>query len=167
MRPAPFEVVAASDALPWINCIPLVSLKAAAGHVGDEKLVEPDAWVRPNGSTKPATGLFVARVEGESMNRRIPNGAYCVFRRPVAGSRNGRVVLEHRDIIDPDLEGPFTLKIWESSKTAGADGSWAHEEILLRPDSTDSGYEPIRLANDPEAAQVAAELVEVLDGSPA
>lgn len=53
MRPAPFEVVAASDALPWINCIPLVSLKAAAGHVGDEKLVEPEAWVRPNGTTKP------------------------------------------------------------------------------------------------------------------
>jgi len=102
------------------------------------------------------------------MNRRIPNGAHCVFRHPVAWSRNGRVVLvEHRDIIDPDLEGPFTIKIWESSKAAGADGSWAHEEILLKPDSTDPGYEPIRLANDPEAAQVVAELVEVLNGSPA
>ncbi|HVL52374.1 MAG TPA: hypothetical protein VM754_12835, partial [Actinomycetota bacterium] len=50
------------------------------------------------------SGLFVARVEGESMNRRIPHGAHCVFRHPVPGSRNGKVVLvEYRDIIDPDV----------------------------------------------------------------
>jgi len=64
--------------------LPLLSLKAAAARLGaDEKLVEQEARVRPMGRTKPAPGLFVAQVVGESMNRRIPNGAYCVFRSPV------------------------------------------------------------------------------------
>ncbi|MEX2553683.1 MAG: DEAD/DEAH box helicase family protein, partial [Actinomycetota bacterium] len=164
----PFEVVPDRAARPGINCVPLVSLKAAAGYVGDEKLVDPEAWVTPNGRTKPAPNLFTAQVVGESMNRRIPNGAYCLFRYPVVGSRNGRVVLvEHRDIADPELEGPFTLKIWHSSKTASEDGPWRHEQILLEPDSTDPGYEPIILKDVAEGdAQVIAELVEVL-GSPA
>ena len=87
---APFEVVPDGEARPYENCIPLLSLRAAAGGFGgDEKLVEPEAWVRPNGRTKPAPGLFVAQVVGESMNRRIPNGAYCVFRHPVEGLAAG------------------------------------------------------------------------------
>jgi hypothetical protein len=108
--------------------------------------------------------LFVAQVVGESMNRRIPNGSYCLFRYPVVGSRNGRVVLvEHRDIADPDLEGPFTLKVYESDKEAVGDGSWRHTEIRLKPDTTTSGYEPIVLRGVPEdEIQVIAELVEVL-----
>ncbi|MEO7803426.1 MAG: type I restriction enzyme endonuclease domain-containing protein, partial [Actinomycetota bacterium] len=161
---APFEIVADSEARPYENCIPLVSLKAAAGSVGDERLVEPEAWVSPNGRTKPGSGLFVAQVVGESMNRRIHNGSYCVFRYPVEGSRQGRVVLvEHRDIADPDLEGPFTLKIWESDKQETDDGSWRHAEIRLIPDTTASGYEPIVLRDVSEdQIRVVAELVEVL-----
>jgi hypothetical protein len=108
--------------------------------------------------------LFVAQVIGESMNRRIPNGAYCLFRYPVTGSRNGRVVLvEHRDIADPDLEGPFTLKVYESDKEETGDGSWRHTEIRLKPDTTASGYEPIVLRDVPEdEIRVVAELLEVL-----
>jgi hypothetical protein len=164
---APFEVVPESQRRPWDNCVPLLSLRAAAGYVGDERLVEPEGWVRPNGRTSPGPGLFVAQVVGESMNRRIPNGAYCLFRFPVgAGSRNGRVVLvEHRDITDPDLEGPFTLKIWNSSKARADDGTWTHEQIELRPDSTAPGYEPIWLRNGTGGeAQAVAEFVELLPG---
>ena len=109
--------------------------------------------VKPNGRTKPGPGLFVAQVIGESMNRRIPNGSYCVFRYPVTGSRNGRVVLvEHRDIADPDLEGPFTLKVYESDKEPAGDGSWRHKEIRLKPDTTDA----IRLKADSTVAAFAA-----------
>ena len=71
--------------------------------------------------------------------------------------------MEHRDIADPDLGGSFTLKIWQSAKTEGADGSWQHDEILLRPDSTDSVYEPIRLSSNSDGdVRAIAELVEVL-----
>lgn len=166
---APFDVVPKSEARPYKNCVPLLTLKAAAGELGtDEKLVEPQAWVRPDGRTKPAPGLFVAQVVGESMNRRIPNGAYCVFRYPVEGSRQGRVVLvEHRDIADAELRGSFTVKVWESDKEEVEGDTWRHREIRLKPDTTNSGYEPIVLKNVAEdELRVAAELVEVLPAGP-
>lgn len=161
---APFEIVPDSEARPYENCVPLLSLKAAAGQIGNERVVEPEAWVKPNGRVKPGPGLFVAQVIGESMNRRVPNSSYCVFRYPVEGSRQGRVVLvEHRDIADLDLEGPFTLKIWESKKEVAEGDSWRHTEICLRPDTSASGYEPIILRNVSEdSIRVVAELVEVL-----
>ncbi len=162
---APFEVVSEGDARPYENSIPLLTLKAAAGTLGaDEKIIEPEAWVRPNGRTKPAAGLFVAQVVGDSMNRRIPNGAYCVFRHPVEGSRQGRVVLvEHRDIADPELGGSFTVKVWESEKEDNPDdGTWRHRDIRLKPDTAEPDYEPIVLSDVTEdLIRVVAELVEV------
>ena len=161
---APFEIVADSEARPYENCIPLLSLKAAAGSIGDERLVEPEAWVAPNGRTKAGPGLFVAQVVGESMNRRIPNGSYCVFRYAVEGSRQGRVVLvEHRDIADPDLEGPFTLKVWESDKEEAEGESWRHKEVRLKPDTNASGYQTIVLQDVAEdEIRLVAEFLEVL-----
>jgi hypothetical protein len=53
--------------------------------------------------------MFVARVVGESMNRRIPNGAWCLFRVAGAGTRQGKVVLaQHREIEDAETptKGP-------------------------------------------------------------
>ena len=98
------------------------------------------------------------------MNRRIPNGAWCLFRRASAGSRNDRVVVaQHRDIADPETGGRFTVKVYESKKDRLPDGSWRHTSIVLRPDTTAAGYEPIVLA--PEAAadlRIVAELVAVL-----
>jgi SOS-response transcriptional repressor LexA len=166
----PFEVVAERDARPYENSIPLMSLKAAAGAFRDEEAspVEAEAWVRPVGRTKPGPGLFVARVVGESMNRRIPNGSYCVFRHPVEGSRQSRVVLvEHRDIVDPELGGSFTVKVWESDKEESGDGTWRHSEVRLKPDSSDPAHKPIVLRDmDDSEIAVVAELHEVLPGTP-
>ena len=39
---------------------------------------------------RPWEDLFVAQVTGESMNRRIPNGAWCLFRLHPAGTRRCR-----------------------------------------------------------------------------
>jgi len=74
--------------------------------------------------------------------------------------------VEHRDIADPDLEGPFTLKVYESDKEAISDGSWHHTERHLKPDTTASGYRPIILKDVGEDdVHVIAELVEVLPGA--
>ena len=89
----PFVRLPDEEVEPYVNAIPLYSLAAAAGGFGDGRAVEPDAWVDPRGRVRPAEGLFVAQVVGESMNRRIPNGAFCVWRAPVEGARTGRVVL--------------------------------------------------------------------------
>ncbi len=160
----PFRVLAPSEARPYENCIPLYSLEAAAGAFSGSQAVEPEAWVVPNGRTRPGPGLFVARVAGESMNRRIPNGAWCVFRAPVTGSRQGKVVLvQHRDIADPDHGGRYTVKVYESTKVTDGEGGWRHVEIHLRPDTDAPGYGPIVLrAADEGEVRVIAELVEVL-----
>ncbi len=84
--------------------------------------------------------------------------------RPQAGTRQGKVVLaQHREIQDSDTGGHLTVKVYESRKSKGDDGSWRHAEIVLRPDSDDPSFEPIVL--DPREAEdlkIVGELVAVL-----
>jgi type I restriction enzyme R subunit len=142
---------------PFENAIPLYSLAAAAGAFADAREIEPEAWVVPNGRTEPRPGLFVAQVVGESMNRRIPNGAYCVFATPVEGSRTGRIVLvQKRGLEDTDHGGSYSVKLYRRIDP---------ETVELVPDTDARGYEPIVLrVDDAEALKVIAELVEVLPG---
>jgi type I restriction enzyme, R subunit len=159
----PFRRLSPSETKPYVNSMPLYSLKVAAGGFGAAQEVEAEAWVAVEG-IKPSKGLFVAQVVGESMNRRIPNGAYCVFRAPVEGSRQGRIVLvQHRDIRDPDHGGSFTVKVYESSKEPVSPGEWRHVLITLKPDSTQAEYGPIEIQpGTSEEVRVVAQLVEVL-----
>lgn len=156
---------------PFENALPLYPLHVAAGAFGSVVTAEhvaPEGWVVPLGSTRPRPGLFVAQVVGESMNRRIPSGAFCVFRSPVVGSRGGRILLAcHRDIQDPEHGGSFTLKRYESTKTKGPGRSWRHEEVTLIPESFDPTFQPIVLRGLLEGElTIVAELVEVLPGRP-
>ena len=97
------------------------------------------------------------------MNRRIPNGSWCLFKETPAGSRDGKVVLvKHRDIQDPENGGQYTVKIYRSEKTATED-SWQHTRIILKPDSNKMGFNDITLELDPLAGPtVLGELVAVL-----
>lgn len=98
------------------------------------------------------------------MNRRIPNGAWCVWRANPGGTRQGKVVLaEHRDIDDVELGGRYTVKVYESEKVATDDGEWRHAVVRLKPDSDDPGFKTIVLEELPEGElRIIAELVEVL-----
>ncbi len=155
---APFTRIPESSAQPHRNCVPLYSLQAAAGRFGALQVVEeesPEAWVIPNAKTPIARGLFVAQVTGRSMDRRIPDGAFCLFRAPVRRPRSGQVLLvQHRDARDPEHGGQFTVKVF---RTRG-------ERVFLEPDSTDARYLPRELEGDD--LQAIAELVEVLPGAP-
>jgi type I restriction enzyme R subunit len=154
---APFRVLPPEEARPYENCIPVYSLAVAAGAFSNTQDPEPQAWIAPAGRLRPAKGLFVAQVVGESMNRRIPNGALCVFRAPVEGSRSGRVVLvQHRSIDDPETGGSYTVKVYERAETG---------EVRLLPDSDRAEYAPITIGpEDADEMRVIAELVEVLPG---
>jgi len=105
--------------------------------------------------------MFVAQVVGKSMEPAIPDGAWCLFRAPVEGSRQGKTVLvQLRDATDPETGQRYTVKRYESEK-AVKDDSWRHERITLKPLNSD--FEPIVLAGrDAGELQVIAELVEVL-----
>lgn len=158
------RLVPSDEVRPYENCVPIFDLEMAAGlEFSQEQRVEDHDWVELPDSFRPQPGHFVTRVVGESMNRRIPNGAWCLFRTNPAGSRQGKVVIvQHRDIQDPETGTSCTIKIYTSQKNLTADG-WSHERITLRPDSTVSGYRPIEL--EPEETQelrVIGELVAVL-----
>ncbi len=154
----PFRKLPESDAAPYVNCVPLYSLKAAAGLFGPAQEIEPEgqpqSWVAPSSKVPPAKNLFVAQVFGESMNRRIPNGAYCLFRAPVRRIQPGEVVLvQHRGVRDPDHGGRYTVKVY---RPRGG-------KVVLEPDSSLPGYKPIELPALEELTAIAA-LVEVLPG---
>lgn len=140
-------------------------LNAAAGAFSEAQELEGEwEWVVLEGYTKPAPRLFVAQVVGESMNRRISNSAWCLWRANPGGTRQGKVVLaQHRDIDDPELGGRYTVKVYESEKVMTHDGVWRHAVIRLKPDSDDPAFEPIVLKNIEEGElSIIAELVEVL-----
>lgn len=147
----------------YIACVPLVPLKAAAGAFGDPQRVEDDGfeWVAVESRQRLRKGMFVAQVVGKSMEPAIPDGAWCLFRAPVEGTRQGKTVLvQLRDATDPETSQRYTVKRYESEKAAQGD-SWRHERITLKPLNPD--FEPIVLTGKDEGElQVIAELVEVL-----
>jgi SOS-response transcriptional repressor LexA len=144
------------------TCVPLLTLKAAAGAFGDVQAVESDGWVVPNTQRRLRPGMFVAQVAGRSMEPRIPDGGWCLFQSPVEGTRQGRIVLvQHRDIHDPETGGGYTVKRYESGKESDGTGSWRHTEIRLLPENPD--FAPIVLRGVGEGeVSVVAELIEVL-----
>jgi phage repressor protein C with HTH and peptisase S24 domain len=158
----PFRLLADDEAHPYTNCVPLYSLKAAAGGFSEGQVPEAEGWAGISTRRKLSEGMFVAQVVGHSMEPKIPDGAYCLFVSPVEGDRNGRTVLvQHRDIHDPETGGSYTVKVYESRKDQMPDGTWRHKEIALRP--LNPAFRTITLAKVPEGeVQVVAEVVEVL-----
>jgi len=157
----PFQRVEPEKEEKYRTCVPLYTLKAAAGAFGEGQQVAPDGWVAPRTSRPLGAGMFVAQVVGRSMEPRIPDGAWCLFRSPVTGSRQGRIVLvEHQSIQDPEAGGSYTVKRYESEKQGDTE-SWRHTRIKLLPENPE--FEPIVLEGIREGdASVIAELIEVL-----
>lgn len=162
----PFRRLPKKQVRPYINSVPVVDLKFAAGSFSDPQTFDPvDAeWVELPGHFRPQAGLFVAQVIGESMNRRIPNGSWCLFRANPAGTRVGKVVVaQHRSINDADLGGSYTVKVYTSGKEASDDGVWQHSYIHLKPDSDDAEFAPLIFErNAAEDVCIVAELVAIL-----
>jgi phage repressor protein C with HTH and peptisase S24 domain len=45
---------------------------------------EDPEWIEYGTSTRFESGMFVAKVQGDSMAPATPSGAYCLFRKPPA-----------------------------------------------------------------------------------
>jgi DUF2075 family protein len=149
---------------PYENSVPIFDLKIAAGlNFGEEQAIEAHDWVELPDSFKPQRGQFVTRVVGESMNRRIPNGSWCLFKANPSGTRQGRVVIvEHQDIQDAETGTRCTVKVYSSEKTVVED-TWRHQRVTLHPDSTLPGYRAIELEADAtKNFRVIGELVAIL-----
>ena len=133
--------------------VPVYSLEAAAGLWGPETTPEEVGWAEAAGaSIKP--GMFIARVRGHSMEPRIKDGSWNLFRPCPQGSREGRIVLvQFHSMGDPENGGRFTVKKYHSAKTISED-IWQHECIELLPLNPE--YDPIPVAphEGPEMAVV-------------
>lgn len=163
----PLRKVTKEDRIAGVAAVPVVDLRVAAGAFSDVQSVEEGAsdWVSLPDWIRPQPGLFVAQVVGESMNRRIPNGAWCLFRANPGGTRQGKVVVvQHRSIADPETGGRYTIKLYTSEKIAVEDGGWRHERVTLHPDSDQPGFDPIviQVTGIDDGFAVVAEMLVVL-----
>lgn len=142
------ELIIEGDIIPFENSIPLYDLQVAAGNFGEIQNVEDVEWIRLPDRIQPNKDLFACQVIGDSMNKVIPNGSICLFKRYTGGSRNGQIVLvESTNIQDEDYCSCYTIKEYESKKYQDENG-WSHQSIVLRPQSYDSSYSTIELKDD-------------------
>ena len=146
---------------PYDGYVPIYPLEAAAGGFSEAQNIEEYQWVKLPEYIKASKDMFVVRVVGESMNRKIPNGSWCLFKANPAGTRNGKIVLvQHREIEDPDHGGSYTVKLYESVKFQ--EDALVNQQITLKPHTTSYGYQPIILEGAGEDLLVAGEFLMVL-----
>lgn len=160
----PFEPLDDSLVSPYVNALPLVDLKLAAGNFGPETIVQAARWVKPLNQTWLKKDHFICQVHGQSMNKVIPDGAWCLFRFPTPGSRKGKIVVASSgNIRDAETGARFTIKRYSSEKHYIGGDQWLHSKIILSPESFDEHFEPIILENQSDADfSIIGEFVEVL-----
>lgn len=159
----PFRILELEEARPYVNALPCFDVKVAAGAFSLEQWIEDCQWIEPPEHIAIREGYFIAQVVGESMNQRIPNGSWCLFKTNPAGSREGKIVLvQHRDIQDPAYAGSYTIKTYRSEKVA-TDEDWQHQKIVLEPRSNQPEFRPIYLdASTAQELSILGEFVTTL-----
>ncbi|OUS09730.1 AAA family ATPase [Gammaproteobacteria bacterium 53_120_T64] len=158
------QIVSFDEARPYETHVPIYDIQAAAGGFSETQTTEEFQWVELPEHIKVSEGMFVMCVIGESMNRRIPNGSWCLFKANPGGTRNGKIVLvQHRDIDDPDHGGSYTVKLYHSEKTM-VDDTVANHKVTLKPDTNAFGYLPMVLEDATEDFMVIGEFLVVVDG---
>lgn len=154
----PFRFVAQADERAPKRSVPLVDLSAAAGAFGPGRSVHPVGWIAPRTKKRLSPGMFVAQVRGRSMEPRIPDRAYVLFSAAPRVVQSGRIVLvQHRDVSDPETGGSYSVKRLERTGT----GRSARVRLAsINPDF------PAVTVKDVSALRVIGELVEVLGARP-
>jgi len=117
---------------PFRTHLPLYSLRAAAGRLGEEMESAEEDWVRAPEGMRLAPDLFVARVVGQSMEPLIPDGSLNVFRFHPVGSRQNKILLIQR-FGTVDETARYTVKKYTSEKAYIGEDQWRHERIRLVP----------------------------------
>ena len=159
----PFKRVTPRSEDKYRSCLPLYSLKPAAGDFSDFQEAHAEAWVELGSQASIQKGQFVAQVVGKSMEPLIPDGSYCVFQRPWLKPKHGDVGLfKLNDAFDPETGGRFTVKRLNSRRVVERGeprmvGSLMPENPDFAPIVVEEGQE--------EAIQPVALLVAPLSGS--
>lgn len=137
--------------------VPVYNLKAAATafSAAQEPEIAGFVNIEPRKARRP--GVFVARIQGNSMSRVAPDSSWCLWQHVGAPASPAAVpgeylIWRYADPADPALGG-FTFKRWDKS----AQGT------LLSPVSLDSTFKPIQLSSEEESGVIPiARFIEVL-----
>ena len=130
------------------NSVPFYNLKVAAGDFSDLQTVNANEWIKLPEHIRFSDDYFACTVVGESMNKIIPNGSICLFKKYRGGSRNGRIVLaQSTEIQDNDFGSGYTVKEYSSNKSYSED-SWTHQTIILKPQSYDISFVEVMLSEE-------------------
>jgi phage repressor protein C with HTH and peptisase S24 domain len=149
----------ASSVRPFATHLPRYSLAVAAGpFLTNPEDVQAEEWIEAPRDLRLDPDMFVARIQGHSMEPKIPDGSLCVFRRGVVGSRTGRLVLVRNSELADDNQ--YTVKRYRSEKILSDEG-FEHKRIRL--ESLNPAYPSWDLDEDAEKYQVIAEFVQVLE----
>ncbi|ORJ63412.1 DEAD/DEAH box helicase family protein [Geothermobacter hydrogeniphilus] len=148
------------------SVVPFYPLEIAAGSFMDSALpAEPESWVKMDGISGRKSfddSMFVARIQGNSMEPDIGDGSYCLFTTRTGGTRQGKIVLARHDSLrDPETGATFTIKRYHSQKRVDPGMGWTHEHIVLKP--ANPAYKDIVIPEDEaDAFAIVAFFVEVL-----
>jgi phage repressor protein C with HTH and peptisase S24 domain len=143
---------------PFVTHLPLYSVRAAAGSLGEEMQAEAEAWVPAPEGMRLSPDLFVAHVVGRSMEPRIPDGSLNLFRLHPAGSRQGKILMIERFGV-ADRSARYTVKRYTSVKRQLSEDEWEHERIRLEPLNPE--FEPWDV--EPRDFAVVAEWLRVIE----
>lgn len=148
-----------SEVLRFQTHLPRYSLAVAAGpFLTNPEEIDADEWVETPEDLRLDEDMFVARIQGQSMEPRIPDGSLCVFRRNVVGSRNGRLVLVRNSELADDNQ--YTVKRYRSEKRVTEEG---FQQTRIRLESLNPAFPSWDLDEDSDKYQVIAEFVRVLE----
>jgi hypothetical protein len=143
----------------FVTHLPRYSLSVAAGPFLENAEVEAKGWEETPSGLRLSRDMFVARIQGRSMEPLIPDGTLCVFRRGVTGSRQGRLVLV--EALGQGANDRHTVKRYRSEKVQAPEGTWSHERIRLEPLNPE--FEAWDLNPEEDRYRILAEFVQVLD----
>ena len=143
---------------PFVTHLPLYSLRAAAGGLGEEMQSSAEDWVPAPEGMKLTPDLFVGHVVGRSMEPRIPDGSLNLFRLNPVGSRQNKILLIERfGVLDETAR--YTVKKYTSRKVYRGEDEWQHEQIRLEPLNPEFEAWDV----EPDGFAVVAEWLRVID----
>ncbi|MBV8844810.1 MAG: LexA family transcriptional regulator [Bryobacterales bacterium] len=144
---------------PFVTHLPRYAVAVAAGKFLDNQEVVEEDWIEAPEDLKLTPGMFIARIAGRSMEPKISDGSLCVFRAPVVGSRQGRLVLV--EALGRGNNDRYTVKRYRSEKSQLPSGAWSHDRIRLEPLNPE--FEAWDLAPEEDRYRIFAEFLRVLE----
>jgi SOS-response transcriptional repressor LexA len=135
--------------------LPLYTLRSAAGKFLENAEIECESWVEAPARLRLTQDMFVAEIQGTSMEPLVHDGDLALFRFIPPGSRVGkRVLVEERGRGGES----YTLKLYTRPK--GLDRS-DRGAVTLEPLNPE--HQPIPLEPDDERYRIIAEFVQTIN----